>query len=509
MAGEPITWRNVSGPNLAEASRPFAVAQQSIMGGFDTLGNLLKQSETVDRANWQQQKENNLNEFMNQIYAAQGPEGFKQLQDSGQLQQMLGQYGAQIDQNAARRVMDTRLGDLQTREKANWEYQNAALDQKEAPVVDQAKGLIAQGKLEEAKPLIASLSTRNQAGLYTSLDARTQEELRRDRDAKRFGWEEKEAPLKLEGLQLGNQGKKIQNQLGGLQVTEAKQRVDDVAEARRLENTIAAAAAQHSAEREVAGRAQGALAQKLGLPVDARGFADLSNYSTAQLQQFDQNARVTGVPLSATTLAGDTIRADNFYDTLTKSGKFSPRVLKANESTIRGAFNSPVGERGLVGNDAFNAVLSRVQNQVGFDRQDASNWYAPGSQDARNSYDNLAKQLPDIVKSMPAGVWFGDNQKDIPALQGMLGEIASTGIRRKDGTYVTPSANDVLRFIRSEEGGFRDAKRAEDVRKKLEEWVNSPEGLKMAKEGLESQKWRDKDKVRALVAEALYGSPKK
>lgn len=509
MANNPITWRTVQGPSLAEASRPLQIAQQTISSGFGTLADQLKTMETTDAANWDQIKKNNTNDFMNRLYAERGAEGFKALQDSGQLQQMLTNFGAQIDQAQARQALDTRLGTLQARDKAGWEYDNAALDNKEAPVVDQAKGLIAQGKLEEAKPLIATLSTRNQSGLYTSLDARTQEELRRDRDAKRFGWEEKEAPLKLEGLSLGNQGKKIQNALGGYQVTEAKQRVDDVTQLRTLEDTIARAGAQHSAERETAGRAQGALAAQLKLPVDARGFADLSNYTTEQLKFFDQNAAITGVPKSATTLAGDTMRADSFYDTLSKSGKFSPRVLKANEAAIRGAFNTPVGERGLVGNDAFNSVLARAQNQVGFDRQDSANWYAPGSQDARNSYDNLAKQLPDIVSAMPAGTWFGDNKKDIPALQGMLGEIASTGIRRKDGVYVTPSANDVLRFMRSEEGGFRDAKRAEDVRKKLEDWVNSPEGLEMAKKGLESQKWRDKDKVRALVAESLYGSPKK
>ena len=503
MAGEPITWRNVSGPSLTDAFRPMQTAQQSILGGLDSFNNVLQKQETVDRANWQQQKENNLNEFMNQIYAAKGPEAFKQMQDSGELGQMLAGYGAQIDQSAARRVMDTRLGDLQKREQATWDYNNAALDQKEAPVVDQVKGLIAQGKLQEAKPLIESLSPRNQAGMFQSLDTRTQEELRRDRDAKRFGWEAEKAPLEIQGIKLGNAAKGQQLQLGGLQIQEAKQNAEDRTATRALENAIAAEAARHSAEREVAGKTQGVLAAKLGLPVDARGMADLSNYSSAQLQTFDQAARVTGVPLSASMLSGDTQRADSFYDNLVKSGKFPARLLRSNETAIRSAFNSPVGERGLVGNDAFNAQLTRAQNQVGFDRQDASNWYAPNSADARRSYDDLATRLPDIVKSMPAGVWFGDNQKDIPALQGMLGEIAATGIRRKDGTYVTPSVNDVLRFIRSEEGGFRDAKRAEDVRKKLEEWVNSSEALDMQKKGLESQKWRDKERVRTM----LYGDP--
>lgn len=508
MAGEPITWRNVSGPSLTDAFRPMQAAQQTIMGGLDTFQNMIKQQETVDRANWQQQKENNTNEFLNQLMAAKGPEGFKQLQESGQLAQMLQGFGAQIDQAQARTAMDNRMGVLQDRAVKDITYKNTTLEDAQAPEIRRLQTLAltdpkaAQAELAKSPDMLKAFEVAK------LIDSQGQILVDRDRASTRFGWEADKVPLELQGLRLGNESKGIQNKLGNLQVTEAKQRVDDNTTTRALENTIAAAAAQHSADREVAGKAQGALASRLNLPLDARGFADLSNYSADQLKLFDQNARLAGVPLTATTLSGDTQRADRFYDDLNKSGKFPARLLRSNEAGIRSAFNSPIGERGLVGNDAFNATMTRAQNQVGFDRQDASNWYAPNSQDARRSYDDLANKLPDIVKSMPAGTWFGDNQKDIPALQGMLGEIASTGIRRKDGTYVTPSANDVLRFIRSEEGGFRDAKRAEDVRKKLEEWIDSPEAIDMAKKGLESQKWRDKEKVRQILYPDTSGAKK-
>jgi hypothetical protein len=141
-----ITWRNINGPSLAEASRPLDSAQRMISSGFDSLNNILNKQEATDQANWQQQKTNNLNDFMNTIYAAKGPEEFKRMQDSGELMQTLQSYGAQIDQAAARSAMDTRLGTLQKRDQDNWTYQNAALDQQEAPMINEAKALIAQGK---------------------------------------------------------------------------------------------------------------------------------------------------------------------------------------------------------------------------------------------------------------------------------------------------------------------------------------------------------------------------
>jgi hypothetical protein len=183
-------------------------AARLIDNAFTRVGNVLEGQQKVGFDNWDQIKENNTQDFLNRVYSAQGAEGFKALQDSGELDRMLAANGAQIDRAAARSAMDGRLPTLQQRDRQGWEYDNAALDQREAPVVDQIKGLIAQGKLEEAKPLIGGLSTRNQAGMFTSLDARTQLELSRDRDAERFGWDKADEaqkvitrPLAVQGLQ--------------------------------------------------------------------------------------------------------------------------------------------------------------------------------------------------------------------------------------------------------------------------------------------------------------------
>ena len=206
MAG-PITWRTVNGPSLAEASRPLEAAQRSLDTAFTGLGGVLKQQETADAANWNLVKENNTQDFLNKLYSVQGAEGFKALQDSGELNRMIAANGAQIDRAAARSAMDGRLSTLQQRDKQGWEFANAALDQKEAPVVDQVKGLLAQGNLEGAKPLIAGLSARGQASMLGALDQRERQLVERARGDTEFGWKgadeaQKQAKRPLEIKQL-------------------------------------------------------------------------------------------------------------------------------------------------------------------------------------------------------------------------------------------------------------------------------------------------------------------
>lgn len=225
-----ITWRNINGPSLAEASRPLDSAQRMISSGFDSLNSILNKQEATDQANWQQQKTNNLNDFMNTIYAAKGPEEFKRMQDSGELMQTLQSYGAQIDQAAARSAMDTRLGTLQKRDQENWTYQNAALDQQEAPMINEAKALIAQGKLDDAGKVTAGLSTRAQATLYNSMDEKSQQLLQRK-------WAAEKQPLELKALQSQIAAQGVQAEAARFNLNQSKKQ----AEAAALQSRIDAA----------------------------------------------------------------------------------------------------------------------------------------------------------------------------------------------------------------------------------------------------------------------------
>jgi hypothetical protein len=188
MAG-PITWRTVNGPSLAEASRPLESAQRSFDSAFTGLGGLIKQQETTDSANWNQVKENNTQDFLNKLYSAQGAEGFKALQDSGQLEQMIAANGAQIDRAAARSAMDGRLSTLQNRDTQGIAYKNTMLDDAQAADVRRISMLTLTDPKAAAAELAAKPELRAGVQLAQGIDSRNQTLVERDRGNTRFEWD--------------------------------------------------------------------------------------------------------------------------------------------------------------------------------------------------------------------------------------------------------------------------------------------------------------------------------
>lgn len=262
----PITWRTVNGPSLAEASRPLEAAQRSFDNAFTGLNDVLKKQETLDSANWNQIKENNTQDFLNKLYAVQGADNFKALQESGELSRMIAANGAQIDRAAARSALDGRLATLQQRDQAGWAFDNAALDQREAPVVDQVKGLLAQGNLEGAKPLIAGLSARGQANMLGMLDQRERQLVERARGDVEFGWKGAAEAQKqiLRPIEVQQAQDKL---LDG-----PSQRAAQAAQVRLANEQILAS--QGNRERIEAEAAKAATLKKLGAALDGNAYKE-------------------------------------------------------------------------------------------------------------------------------------------------------------------------------------------------------------------------------------------
>ena len=74
-----ITWQNINGPSLAEATRPMEAASRSFTGAFDGLANVLKQREATNAANWDQAKVNNTNALLGAVQEPKTPEEFARL----------------------------------------------------------------------------------------------------------------------------------------------------------------------------------------------------------------------------------------------------------------------------------------------------------------------------------------------------------------------------------------------------------------------------------------------
>lgn len=212
-----ITWRNVNGPSLADASRPLDSAARLIDNAFSRVGTVLDDQTKMGMDNWEQTKQNNTQAFLDQIYAAQGAEGFKALQDSGELQRMIAANGAQIDRAAARSAMDGRLATLQQRDVAGINYKNTMLDETQSADVRRIGLLTLTDPAAAQAELAAKPELRAAVQLAQGIDNRQQELVNRDRATKEFIWkgagEQREAdkfPLVLDGLRSDLQNDRVQ-----------------------------------------------------------------------------------------------------------------------------------------------------------------------------------------------------------------------------------------------------------------------------------------------------------
>jgi hypothetical protein len=435
---------------------------------MDSFNNVLQKQEVVDKANWQQQKENNTNEFLNQVYAAHGPEGFKALQDSGQLQQMIAGFGAQIDQAKAREVMDTRMGTLQAREKAGIEYNNFMTDERQRPITQQILSEAALGNKDKALALMAANpDIRLPADLTKAI-------VSGERDLTKWNFEKDKMPLTLQGMRLENAGKGTQNAISSLNLDKAKLDFKDQQEMRKIEDVTAAAIQEHQQNKDVIGRNMGVIAKLANLPTDSTGQPAFSTYTTEQLDQFDKAAasnRQVTVPKARDYMMGDTAVANAFVDKLAQSGQFSPRLLKKARDGIRSGFDSNANST-LVGNDAFNRQLANAQAKVMLDETKDTNWYAPGNPNATKAYEQLAKEVPNLINKTDGF----SPAEDVADMQALVYEMATRGIETSPGSgvYMTPSVADMKNAIMTAPGGwFKDNQRANKAREILQETLQT------------------------------------
>lgn len=186
----PITWQNVNAPSLSDSIRPIEQAQRSIGASFDSLGNLLKQREATDTANWNQTKDNNTQEFLNQLYAVQGADNFKKLQQSGELDRLISANGAQIDRAAARSALDGRLSTLQGRDVQEITYNNTMLDDAQAGEVRRINTLALTDPKAASAELAKNPDLRKSFEIAKNIDSQAQTLVDRERSATRFGFDQ-------------------------------------------------------------------------------------------------------------------------------------------------------------------------------------------------------------------------------------------------------------------------------------------------------------------------------
>jgi len=487
--GTPITWRNVSSDTPAAVPALLQGAGNSINNSFDIFGGLIANREQVNANNVKALDEAAKQNYLDQVAGLKTPEAVKAAEAS--LTAARAGLSPQA-QAAVRGADEARLASVRQGITADQTFGAQQLALKNAPQIDRINSLIQQGDMLGAFAETNASDLPNKAALFAQIKSADRNNVLQGRE----DW--KAANLVEDRNRMVNVTRPREDAAAQLTLDAAQQAAQDAAEARRLETRLATLGQTNAIAVDGVVAAQGKLATQLRLPTVA-GKPDFANMDTLQRALFDHEATKAGVPPSTSTTEGDTAKGDQAYQGLLKSGEFSPRILRANEGAIRSIYNT--APKPVVGNDAFNLNLSTAQNDVAFDRIDASNWYAPGSPDARKAYEDLATKLPDIVKNSPTGYF---NERSVPEIQDYLNEIAVRGVKRGDGKYVIPSVNDILGVVRASEDPLFGT-RLGDIKSKLEKLVDTPEAIKMQQEGIQSQQYRDKQRVIQKLREA--GNP--
>lgn len=502
---EPITWRNVTGPSLADASAPLARAQAGISGAFDNLMGLVKKQEDTGEANWEQVKKNNTADFMAKLYGATTGDQFKQLQDSGALQQALTANGAQIDRAAALAAMDGRGSALQQRDVAGIQYKNTMLDEAQAADVRRIQMLTLNDPDVAKAELAANPNLRAAVQLAQGIDTRERTLTVRGREDKRFTFEESDEaqkermrPLDIKAKEAAIAASGLSAQQARLQINKLRRDEEDALEVRKLEETVANATQRYQTDRASIAKNMGVLAQQLKLPMTGAGTPDFDQFTADDVKKLDEATKANKtvqLPTATDFMTGDTKAANAFVEGLSGSGQFRAGTLKKFKDQIRGAFDSNASTAS-VGNDAHNRAVATAQNQVKMDEMDANNWYAPNHPQARKSYEDLAKDVPNLLDKTSG--W--GSEKDVSALQGLVHEMGTKGVHIGGGKYMTPSVEDMRHAIRTASGNyFTDTARANNAREILEDLAKSPRVISSLKDGEESAMFRRRQAVKKIL----------
>lgn len=478
----PITWRNVDAPDNRGVSAMLGGAQDGINSGLGQLANILKQRESVNEANWNQQKTNNTQAFLDAVGKPTTPEEFAALQQSGVLEQMRKGFGSQVDLAATRAAEEARLSTLQQRQTTNNDFLDRGIARAQQPIQEKIKTAYINGDIAGGDALVAANPGLVHPDELAKLRVSSQDEVaRRTQEAlmRPFIYKNQVDTAKLNGLEI--QGK--------------EQAIKEADEMRRLETRLSSAQQSYINEQQEKGKIMGRVAKELGLPVDIDGAPRIADMTEAQQTKLFHQATLAGVPEASAYGAGDTSAANRFYTSLTKSGEFSPTVLQKQRDRIRQIFDSTLLD-GAVGNNAQANNRASAQTTVAMEEVARNNWSTPNSPDALRDFEAISAKVPALV---------GDgNQRSV---QKAIYTAATKGIKTADGTYVTPSMNDVLSAIASTNDDFwsvdgwsgNNDNFGEKVTRLLEKRMQAEDATQRFKDAEEYKAWKRKSDVKKIL----------
>lgn len=151
----PITWRNIETDTTRGAAGLMEVARRAFNDGIGSFQGIVEDKNAVGQANWDQQRANNTNAFLDRLAQYKTPEELAAAQASGELAALRQQYGGQVDATAIRGAEASQADVLMKRIAAQNQYGDDKINRDARPLMEQYQGLLAQGNAAGAAKFLA------------------------------------------------------------------------------------------------------------------------------------------------------------------------------------------------------------------------------------------------------------------------------------------------------------------------------------------------------------------
>jgi hypothetical protein len=193
MAG-PITWRNVSGDTgVRDASNALDSASQSILGGLNRLGGVVKDQQKLQADNQANARTNSNNALLDGLSSQfKTSEDLEAAMEDGRVESLFAQLGGNVDPELKRTAVEDQLNTLYTKENQAYDRDVVGFKRAAAPKQDEFRALLAKDPEKAQSFLDDNSDIFNSANIYGALtqelsaEQRTKaDQTRADRLAKR------------------------------------------------------------------------------------------------------------------------------------------------------------------------------------------------------------------------------------------------------------------------------------------------------------------------------------
>lgn len=451
----PITWRNVTGPDPAQAAYPMAIAQQTLNGAFDQFSNIIKQREAGILAGEQRGQEDLKAAFLDRLQSVKTPEELAAL---GQLD-TTGMTAA--TKAALRGAGEARLTSLRQGVTVEQDYNAGQAARGQAGLRDQIASLIAAGKPDEANAMIAANpGLMNAAPLVASATQAARTKILQSREDANYGIDANTKAIGLSNATLANDA--------------AKLAASNAAASQGVDAIVNDFAGQHQATSANMRNVVQVEAARLGnIPLRLDGSVDDSAMTDKQKEVFNYHLKTKGLPTLTDITTGDTQAAAILKDKLKAAG-YKPTDIARAESILPTLLNtSPTA---AIGNDKTNLDRKILQ-------QDAQ------AAEDRMKYGQVA--TPETITGLSDAALATINSITKPGSwrQAALRETVANFLQEggiKQGEFrVLPSAETLKQIILRTKDSWIGTNTSE-IEDSLKKWAESAESINGAKSAIKN-----------------------